>query len=320
MAVTKPAWTPSSWRSSRPSTSRSGRARSAPRPRARGSRCVPPLVFAGEARQLKALARARRRGPRVPAPGRRVRGVVPRPIRGPHPREAEDHAADGGRAHLRRHAPGRQGRALRGPAREGAHVADGRGRGGRDPLLPRAHDPRRRAHAGGPDPRPRPDGAGLPPRDRDAQPPARVHEGRLRRPHARARVEPGVRRLLAGGPPLRAVRLRDRARAALHGRVRHRPLGGVAAAPGGRLDEPRGPRARLRGGAHPPRLDDRRLVRLLGAHALDRGADAPARRGARRVLLRRSATRSGSRSGRRRRPTRSSSSASGSTRRASPAA
>ena len=38
---------------------------------------------------------------------------------------------------------------------------------------------------------------------------------------------------------------------------------------------------------HPARLDDRRLVRLLGAHALDRGAHAPAGRGPRRVLLRR---------------------------------
>ena len=45
--------------------------------------------------------------------------------------------------------------------------------------------------------------------------------------------------------------------------------------------------ARLRGGADAARLAHRRLVRLLGAHALDRRADAAAGRRARRVLLRR---------------------------------
>ena len=75
-----------------------------------------------------------------------------------------------------------------------------------------------------------------------AQPAARVLEGRLRRHHARARVEPGVRSELGRGPPLRAGRERDRARAALHDRLRHRPRARGAAAPGRRLDEPRGPR------------------------------------------------------------------------------
>ena len=42
---------------------------------------------------------------------------------------------------------------------------------------------------------------------------------------------------------------RHRARAAVHGRVRHRPRGRAAAARGRRLHEPRGPAARLRGGA-----------------------------------------------------------------------
>ena len=44
---------------------------------------------------------------------------------------------------------------------------------------------------------------------------------------------------------------------------------------------------RLRGGADPRRQPDRRLVRLLGPHALDRRPHAPARRRARRVPARR---------------------------------
>ena len=40
---------------------------------------------------------------------------------------------------------------------------------------------------------------------------------------AGARVEPGLRRELAAGAALRAARLRDRARARVHGRVRDRP-------------------------------------------------------------------------------------------------
>ena len=59
-------------------------------------------------------------------------------------------------------------------------------------------------------------------------------------------------------------------------------------APRGRLlHEPRSADPRLRRGAHPHRLADRSLVRLLGPHALDRRAHAPARRRARRVPPRR---------------------------------
>jgi 3-deoxy-7-phosphoheptulonate synthase len=56
----------------------------------------------------------------------------------------------------------------------------------------------------------------------DAQPAARVHEGRLRRPHTRARVDAGVRRVEPGGPPVRAARERDRPRAEVHARLRRR--------------------------------------------------------------------------------------------------
>ena len=140
-------------------------------------------------------ARRGRRGSRVPAPGGGMRRVVPRPLGRPHPREAEDHAPDGGRAHVRRHASGREGRADRRPAREGALVADGGRRRPGDPVVPRTHDQRRRPERRGADPRPGSHGAGVQPRHRDAESAARVHEGRLRRPHARPRVEPGVRRV-----------------------------------------------------------------------------------------------------------------------------
>ena len=91
----------------------------------------------------------------------------------------------------------------------------------------------------------------------------------------------------AEGRRYEQVATRDRARAALHDRLRHRPRARGAAAPGRCLDEPRGPAAGLRGGPHAPRLADRRLVRLLGAHALDRRAHAAARGRARRLLRRR---------------------------------
>ena len=85
-------------------------------------------------------------------------------------------------------------------------------------VVPRPHRALRRADRRGPRPRSRAHAPGLLPGRVDAQPPARVHEGRLRRPHAGAHVEPGVRRELARGAALRGDRERDRARAALHGR------------------------------------------------------------------------------------------------------
>ena len=86
-------------------------------------------------------------------------------------------------------------------------------------------------------------------------------------------------------PPLRRARRRDRPRAALHGRVRHRPRRRRAAARGRLLHVARGAAPRVRGGAHPPRQPHRRLVRLLGPPAVGRRADPPARRRARRVPL-----------------------------------
>ena len=87
------------------------------------------------------------------------------------------------------------------------------------------------------------------------------------------------------------------------------------APPGRRLDEPRGPRCSTTRRRSTRRdSTDRRLVRLLGAHALDRRAHAPARRRARRVLRGRPQPDRREGRARPRRRTRWSRSASGSTR------
>ena len=153
------------------------------------------------------------------------------------------------------------------------------------PVVPRARRPLRRADARGAHARPGAPRAGLLPGRLVAQPAARVHEGRLRRPDPGAHLEPGVRRELARGAALRDDRQRDRPRAALHAGDRDRPRRRALDPRGRRLDEPRGAAARLRGAARAQGLDDRRLVRLLGALPLGRRAHAAARRCPRRVPL-----------------------------------
>ena len=118
----------------------------------------------------------------------------------------------------------------------------------------------------------------------DAEPPARVHEG-VRRSHPRPQLEPRVRRVVALRT-VRGARRRDRARAALHAGDRVRPRKRADDPRGRRLDEPRGPAARLRGAADPHGLAHGPAVRLLCAHALDRGSHARPGRRPRRVLLR----------------------------------
>ena len=139
----------------------------------------------------------------------------------------------------------------------------------------RTPDPERLAHR-------------LPPVGVDPEPAAGLHQGRLRRPEPRARLEPGVRRR----QPARVARYEqiadeiDRALQFMRAcgiDTDHR----APAARGRLLHEPRGARAGLRGGPHPPGLAHRRLVRLLGPHAVDRRAHPPARRRPRRVLRRR---------------------------------
>ena len=137
---------------------------------------------------------ARSPGAGVPAPGGRVRRVVSRLQRRLDPREAEDLPADVGGDDLRIRAAAREGRPDRGPVREAEVGADGaRGRP-RAAVVLRAHGQRRRTDTRGANARSGPAAAGLPPVGRHAQPRPRLHERRLRRPHAGAHVEPGVRR------------------------------------------------------------------------------------------------------------------------------
>ena len=94
-------------------------------------------------------------------------------------------------------------------------------------------------HRRGAHPRSAADGRGLQPVGRDAQPAARVHEGRLRRPDAGPPLEQGLRLELARRAALRAARVGDRARARVHGRLRDRPSRRAPPARGRLLHEPR---------------------------------------------------------------------------------
>ncbi len=107
----------------------------------------PPLVFAGEARNLKrALAKVARR--RVfPAAGRRLRRKLRRARRQQHPRFLPPVPADGGGADLCRGVAGGEGRPHRRPVRQAALVADREARRRRIAVLSRRHHQRQRIHA-----------------------------------------------------------------------------------------------------------------------------------------------------------------------------
>ena len=107
----------------------------------------PPLVFAGEARNLKkALAQGRgRRG--FPAARRRLRRKLCRARRQQYPRLLPPLSADGGGADLCRGLPGGESRPHRRPIRQAAHLADRKARRRRTAGLSRRHHQRHRIHA-----------------------------------------------------------------------------------------------------------------------------------------------------------------------------
>ena len=281
------AWTPTSWHAIPPSSSPTGPTRPTSTGRSSRSPAIPPLVFAGEARSLQAaLAQV-------------AAGNAFLLQAGDCAESFEDFSANNIREKLRvilqmavvlTYSMGvpvvKVGRIAGQFAKPRSSLTE---RIGDDeiPVVPRPHRQRPGADRSGQDPRPRPARAGVPPVGVDAEPGPGVHQGRLRRPRPGARLDPGVRRVEPRGPALRAGRERDRAGAALHARLRDGHRVERRPARGRRLHQPRGVDARLRGGAHPAGLDDRRLVRLLGAHALDRRAHPRARRRARRVPARR---------------------------------
>ena len=224
MAATLSTWSPSCWRE-HPARHQPEWPDPAALEAARNTLLsLPPLVFAGEARALKAALGEVAEGRAFLLQAGDCAESFHDVLRGRDPREAEDPAANGRRAHVRRHAADRQGRPDRGPVREGAQLAGRARRRSRAAVVPRSHGAQRGADARGARSRPGPDGSGIPPVRGDAQSPARVHEGRLRRSDPGAHVEPGVRRQLGTGAALRAARVRDRARASVHGRLRDRPL------------------------------------------------------------------------------------------------
>ena len=247
MATAPSTWSPSSWRERtalhQPVWPDQAEADGC----ASGSPAMPPLVFAGEARQLRRVAgRGRRRGAAsccrpatAPSRSRDFSAVT-------HPREAEDHAADGGGADLRLDAAGGQGRPHRRPVRQAALQPD------RDGGRRRAADASAGTCCTATSPRPR----------RATFDPERMLQGY----HQSAATLNLLRAFTKGGfADLTKVHLwnqefvasrrragatsdrhRDRAGAALHGGLRHRPRARAPAARGGRVDEPRGPPARLR--------------------------------------------------------------------------
>ena len=286
----------SRWRRNGPPTaggaSRSGRCRTIPTrrrwPRSRRRlRNYPPLVFAGEARRLKQRLARGGRGPRLPAAGRRLRRELRRVPRQQHPRHLPRAAADGGGADLWRRLPvvkvGRMAGQFAKPrsapteTRTASTLPSYRG----DIINGMEFTAAARTARSGAD------AAGLQPVGGDPEPAARLRPGRLCRSPSRAPLDPGLRRRQPGGRALsRARRPADRD-ARLHGGLRPH-LGDDAADPRDRvLHLARGAAAALRAGADPRRFHHRRLVRLLGAHAVDRRPHPPARRRACRVPARR---------------------------------
>ena len=162
----------------------------------------PPLVFAGEARNLKARARPRRGGRGVPASGRRLRRELHRPERQQHQRQQHPRLsarlpADGGGAHLcRRHAGG-QSRPHRRPVRQAAFLADRKEERPGTAELSRRHHQRSRVHRGRPHARSAAPDRGLPAFGVDAQSAARAHPRRLRQSRPRASMDARSRSALA---------------------------------------------------------------------------------------------------------------------------
>ena len=131
------------------------------------------------------------------------------------------------------------------------------------------------------DPRPEPAGAGVPRVVGHPEPRPRVHDGRVRRPAPRARLEQGLRRQRRE-PEVRQARTRHRHGDEVHGRVRRRLRRDAHRRV---LRRARGADPRLRAADDPDRLADRPRLRHVGALRLGRGAHPRPGRCARRLRL-----------------------------------
>ena len=237
----------------------------------------PPLVFAGEARNLKK------------ALGRVADGEAFLLQGGDCAESFAEHGAnnirdffrvlpaDGGGADLCRRGAGGEGRPHRRPVRQAALLADGKDRWRRAAELPRRHRQRYRVHRRSAHSRSAAPGRGLPPVGGDAEPVARLRHRRLRQSRQRASVDARLPEGFAAVAPLQGTGRPHLRRAELHARLRPRSGKPSRAARHRLLHQPRGAAARLRAGLHPGRFHHRRLVRHLGSHDLDRRPHPPAR-------------------------------------------
>ena len=281
-------WTPSSWRDRPAEQQPEWPDAHALEQALKTLSTLPPLVFAGEARSLQRALGRGGPGRGLPAAGRRLRRVVQRLHRRQHPGQAEGHPPDGRRPHLRRRGA-RWSSSAASPASSPSPAA-------RPPSRSTAWSSTRSAATWSTTtPRPRRPGARTPAACSTAYQQSAATLNLLRaftkggfadlgQIHV---LEPAVRRRRPRGPALRGHRRGDRPGPAVHGRLRHQPHRARTPPPGRLLDQPRGADPRLRGGADPPGLPDRRLVRLAPPTCCG-WASAPAQLGRRpcRVPLR----------------------------------
>ena len=186
----------------------------------------PPLVFAGEARNLKKHAREGRGRRGFPAAGRRLRRELRRARRQQHPRLLPRLPADGGGADLCGGLAGGEGRPHRRPVRQAAHLADREARRRGAAGLSRRHRQRHRVHARGAHPRSAPAVGGLSAVGGDAQSAARLRDRRLRQSRQRASVDARLRQ----GQPAVAALCRNSPTASRRRSTSCRPAGSISKA------------------------------------------------------------------------------------------
>ncbi len=247
----------------------------------------PPLVFAGEARNLKkALAAGRsRRG--FPAAGRRLRRELRRARRQQYPRFLPAVSADGGGADLCGGLAGGESRPRCRPVRQAAHLADRKARRRRAAGLSRRHHQRHRIHRRGAHARSAPATGGLSAIGGDAQSSARFRHRRLRQPVECASMDAVVRQGLTAVEAL-FQELASHLTEAL-GFMRACGIDPRIASGNAHdrfLHQPRGAAARLRAGVHSRRFHDRRLVLHQRPHGVDRRPHPAARSRPCRILPR----------------------------------
>ena len=136
--------------------------------------------------------------------------------------------------------------------------------------LSRRHRQRHRLHRGSAQARSATPADGIPAVGGDAEPAARLCDRRLRQSRQRASVDARLPQGLAAVPPLQGTGRPHLGGAELHARLRPRSRIPSRIARDRLLHQPRGAAARLRAGDDAGRFHDRRLVRDLRPHDLDR--------------------------------------------------